>query len=146
MLLARRERTNPRKTAERVLQELKLPPTLIAKTEIAGPGFINFWLAEDQLANAHQQILKAGAKYGRATWGAGLKVNVEFVSANPTGPLHVGHGRGAALGDAIASLYEWTGHMVTREFYINDAGVQIDKLAWSLWARVQDALGRDGDI
>jgi arginyl-tRNA synthetase len=146
MLLARRERANPRKTAERVLQELKLPPTLIAKTEIAGPGFINFWLAEDQLAHAHQQILKAGAKYGRATWGAGLKVNVEFVSANPTGPLHVGHGRGAALGDAIASLLEWTGHAVTREFYVNDAGVQIDKAAQSLWARIRQEAGYEAVV
>ncbi len=146
MLLARRERANPRKTAERVLQELKLPPSLIAKTEIAGPGFINFWLAEDQLAQAHQQILKAGAKYGRATWGAGLKVNVEFVSANPTGPLHVGHGRGAALGDAIASLLEWTGHAVTREFYVNDAGVQIDKAAQSLWARVRQEAGYQAEV
>jgi arginyl-tRNA synthetase len=146
MLLARRERANPRKTAERVLQELKLPPTLIAKTEIAGPGFINFWLAEDQLADAHQQILKARTAYGRATWGAGLKVNVEFVSANPTGPLHVGHGRGAALGDAIASLLEWTGHAVTREFYVNDAGVQIDKAAQSLWARVRQEAGYQAEI
>ncbi|HVQ48223.1 MAG TPA: arginine--tRNA ligase [Gemmatimonadales bacterium] len=146
MLLARRERANPRKTAERVLQELKLPPSLIAKTEIAGPGFINFWLAEDQLAQAHQQILKAGAKYGRALWGAGLKVNVEFVSANPTGPLHVGHGRGAALGDAIASLLEWTGHTVTREFYVNDAGVQIDKAAQSLWARVRQEAGYQAEV
>ena len=145
MLLARRERANPRKTAERVLQELKLPPTLIAKTEIAGPGFINFWLAEDQLANAHQRILKAGAEYGRAARGAGLKVNVEFVSANPTGPLHVGHGRGAALGDAIASLLEWTGHAVTREFYVNDAGVQIDKAAQSLWARVRRRRAVEAD-
>ncbi|MFL5459525.1 MAG: arginine--tRNA ligase [Gemmatimonadales bacterium] len=146
MLLARRERANPRKTAERVLQELKLPPTLIAKTEIAGPGFINFWLAEDQLANAHQQILKAGANYGRTLWGAGLKVNVEFVSANPTGPLHVGHGRGAALGDAIASLLEWTGHAVTREFYVNDAGVQIDKAAQSLWARIRQEAGYQAEV
>ena len=146
MLLARRERANPRKTAERVLQELKLPPTLIAKTEIAGPGFINFWLAEDQLANAHQQILRAGAEYGRATWGAGVKVNVEFVSANPTGPLHVGHGRGAALGDAIASLLEWTGHAVTREFYVNDAGVQIDKAAQSLWARIRQEASYQAEI
>ena len=146
MLLARRERANPRKTAERVLQELKLPPTLIAKTEIAGPGFINFWLAEDQLADAHQQILEAGTKYGRATWGVGLKVNVEFVSANPTGPLHVGHGRGAALGDAIASLLEWTGHAVTREFYVNDAGVQIDKAAQSLWARVRQEAGYQAEV
>jgi arginyl-tRNA synthetase len=146
MLLARRERANPRKTAERILEELKLPPTLIAKTEIAGPGFINFWLAEDQLAGAHRHILEAGANYGRAAWGAGLKVNIEFVSANPTGPLHVGHGRGAALGDAIASLLEWTGHSVTREFYVNDAGVQIDKLAQSLWVRIRQEAGYSAEI
>jgi arginyl-tRNA synthetase len=146
MVLARREKANPRKTAERVLEELKLPSTLIAKTEIAGPGFINFWLASSQLATAHQVILEAGSNYGRSTWGAGLKVNVEFVSANPTGPLHVGHGRGAALGDAIASLLEWTGHTVTREFYVNDAGVQIDKLAQSLWARIRQEVGYEAEI
>jgi arginyl-tRNA synthetase len=146
MVLAKRERANPRKTAERVLQELKLPATLIAKTEIAGPGFINFWLAESELSAAHREILEAGGGYGRSTWGAGLKVNVEFVSANPTGPLHVGHGRGAALGDAIASLLEWTGHAVTREFYVNDAGVQIEKLAQSLWVRVRQLAGYQADI
>jgi arginyl-tRNA synthetase len=146
MLLARRERTNPRITAERVLQELRLPPNLIAKTEIAGPGFINFWLAGTQLATAHQEILQRGTTYGRATWGAGVRVNVEFVSANPTGPLHVGHGRGAALGDAIAALLEWSGHAVTREFYVNDAGVQIDKLAQSLWARVRQLVGHKASI
>jgi arginyl-tRNA synthetase len=146
MVLARRERTNPRKVAERVLEELHLPPQFISKTEIAGPGFINFWLATTELASAHQQILDEAAEYGRSTWGAGLKVNVEFVSANPTGPLHVGHGRGAALGDAIAELLQWTGHAVTREFYVNDAGVQIDKLAQSLWARIREAVGHSAEI
>jgi arginyl-tRNA synthetase len=143
MVLARRERANPRKTAERVIQELQLPGGLVAKTEIAGPGFINFWLADSQLSEAHQRILEEGERYGKGAWGAGIKVNVEFVSANPTGPLHVGHGRGAALGDAIASLLEWGGHSVTREFYVNDAGVQIDKLAQSLWARVRQLAGYD---
>jgi arginyl-tRNA synthetase len=146
LVLARRERTNPRKAAERVLQELQLSPDLVSKTEIAGPGFINFWLASNQLASAHREILQQGSRYGRSTSGAGLKVNVEFVSANPTGPLHVGHGRGAALGDAIASLLEWSGHAVTREFYVNDAGVQIEKLARSLWARVRQAAGYDAEI
>jgi arginyl-tRNA synthetase len=141
MVLARRERGNPRKIAERVLAELRLPANVVSKTEIAGPGFINFWLAESQLESAHRRILNEGSAYGRSTWGAGLKVNVEFVSANPTGPLHVGHGRGAALGDAIASLLEWTGHAVTREFYVNDAGVQIDRVAQSLWVRVRQAAG-----
>jgi arginyl-tRNA synthetase len=145
MLLARRERVNPRKMAEQVVAQLHLPPALVSRTEIAGPGFINFWLAENQLAAAVADILEQGPAYGRSA-GAGLKVNIEFVSANPTGPLHVGHGRGAALGDAIAALYEWTGHAVTREFYINDAGVQIDRLAESLWARIRQESGFSAEI
>ena len=146
MVLAKLERTNPRKMAERVIGMLALPASLVSKVEIAGPGFINFWLAEDQLALVVRQVLERGPAYGRSEFGVGLKVNVEFVSANPTGPLHVGHGRGAAYGDALASLLQWTGHSVAREFYINDAGVQIDKLALSLWARVQNALGREAAI
>jgi arginyl-tRNA synthetase len=146
MVLAKRERANPRKTAERVLEELELSSALVARTEIAGPGFINFWLAQDQLVSAHGAILEQAAAYGRSTADAVLDVNVEFVSANPTGPLHVGHGRGAALGDAIAALLEWTGHRVTREFYINDAGVQIDRLAQSLWARVRELAGHPAAI
>ncbi|MEO7984988.1 MAG: arginine--tRNA ligase [Gemmatimonadales bacterium] len=146
MVLAKQERANPRKTAERVLEELRLPPTLVARTEIAGPGFINFWLAQDQLTIAHGRILAEGSNYGRSVADAPLRVNIEFVSANPTGPLHVGHGRGAALGDGIAALHEWTGHAVTREFYINDAGLQIDRVAQSLWARVQEEVGRPGVI
>lgn len=146
MVLAKLEKAKPRQMAERVIAELALPASVVARTEIAGPGFINFWLAEDQLALVVRQILERGAAYGRSEFGVGLKVNVEFVSANPTGPLHVGHGRGAAYGDALASLLQWTGHSVTREFYINDAGTQIDKLALSLWARVQHALGREAEI
>jgi arginyl-tRNA synthetase len=146
MVLARRERANPRKTAERVLAELRLPPDIVQSTEIAGPGFINFWLSEDELAAAHRRILEEGPAYGRSSFGAGIKVNIEFVSANPTGPLHVGHGRGAALGDGISALLEWTGHAVAREFYINDAGVQIDRVAQSLWARVRELAGRESII
>jgi arginyl-tRNA synthetase len=146
MVLAKAQRTNPRAMAERVIAELRLPESAVARTEIAGPGFINFWLAEDELAGLVHTILEAGSAYGRNSFGAGRRINVEFVSANPTGPLHVGHGRGAALGDGIAALLEWTGHAVTREFYINDAGVQIDKLARSLWARVQQAAGRAAEI
>jgi arginyl-tRNA synthetase len=146
MVVARARRANPRQVAEQVIAELKLPPSVVSRTEIAGPGFINFWLARDQLARLLQTILSEGPAYGRADFGAGRRVNVEFVSANPTGPLHVGHGRGAAMGDGIAALLEWTGHVVTREFYINDAGVQIDRLAQSLWARVQQAVGREAEI
>ncbi len=146
MVLARLQKANPRKVAEQLLGVLDTPSGLVARTEIAGPGFINFWLAEDQLVAAHARMLAEGAAYGRSTAPEPLRINVEFVSANPTGPLHVGHGRGAALGDAIASLLEWAGHRVTREFYINDAGVQIERLAQSLWARVQQAAGRDAAI
>ncbi len=146
LTLAKRKRQNPRAVAEQVIRELKAPESLVARTEIAGPGFINFWLAGDTLAALHARILAEGDRYGRSTRGEGVKVNVEFVSANPTGPLHVGHGRGAALGDAVATLLQWTGHHVAREFYINDAGVQIDRLAESLWARVQQAVGREAAI
>ena len=146
MLLARRDRTNPREMAARVIGELRFSPTVVSRTEVAGPGFINIWLAESQLTGAIAEILERGKSYGRTAAAGSLKVNLEFVSANPTGPLHVGHGRGAALGDAIASLYEWTGHTVTREFYINDAGVQIDRLAASLWARIKQEAGLQADI
>ena len=136
----------PRDVAQQLLQALELPPGYVKRVEIAGPGFINFFLAEAQLAGVLDEIFAAGGRYGRSDAGRGLKVDVEFVSANPTGPLHVGHGRGAALGDALASLFEWTGHAVTREFYVNDAGVQIDKLARSLWARVQQQVGRPAEL
>ncbi|TFG53209.1 MAG: arginine--tRNA ligase, partial [Gemmatimonadales bacterium] len=143
MVLARRLRRRPRELAETVVERLHLPAELASKTEIAGPGFINFWLADTALTEQIQEIVSLGSRYGRNTLGSGRSVNVEFVSANPTGPLHVGHGRGAAVGDVLASLLEWSGYRVVREFYVNDAGTQIDKLAESLWARVQQAVGRD---
>jgi arginyl-tRNA synthetase len=146
MVLAKPLRQNPRQLAQRVIDDLALPADVVSKAEIAGPGFINFWLAVDQLDAQLQAILSAGPAYGRHEVGRGTRVNVEFVSANPTGPLHVGHGRGAALGDAISALLEWTGREVVREFYINDAGVQIDKLAQSLWARVQEAVERPAAV
>jgi arginyl-tRNA synthetase len=146
MRVARARKVNPRTVAEEILDMLRLPEGVVSRVEIAGPGFINFWLAQDTLAEALQRIVTAGERYGRSDGGRGLLVNVEFVSANPTGPLHVGHGRGAALGDGIAALLEWTGHEVTREFYINDAGAQIDRLVRSLWARVQQRRGRDEPI
>jgi arginyl-tRNA synthetase len=146
MVVARALKTNPRKLAEQVVAELRLPSEVVSRTEIAGPGFINFWLAGDELSALVRAILSAGREYGRSKAGAGVRVNVEFVSANPTGPLHVGHGRGAALGDGIAALLEWTGHAVAREFYVNDAGAQIEKLAESLWVRIQQLMGRPGEI
>ncbi|HEY6809148.1 MAG TPA: arginine--tRNA ligase, partial [Gemmatimonadales bacterium] len=144
--LAKRLNARPRDVAQRILDALDAPPGLVKKTDIAGPGFINFFLAETVIAGVLPAILIAGAEYGRSDGGRGTSVNVEFVSANPTGPLHVGHGRGAAIGDAIAALLEWTGHTVTREFYVNDAGAQVDKLAQSLWARVQQQVGREAAI
>ncbi len=146
LTLAKVLQQKPRAIAERLVQALDLPPGVVRKVEIAGPGFINFSLAEGQLADVLLAVIAAGSRYGRSERGRGMRVNVEFVSANPTGPLHVGHGRGAAHGDALATLYEWTGHEVTREFYVNDAGLQIDKLAQSLWARVQQQVGRKGEI
>jgi arginyl-tRNA synthetase len=146
LLLAKSRRANPRAVAQEIIDALALPADVVGRTEIAGPGFINFWLAEGALAGALARIIHEGERYGRSSDGSGQRVNVEFVSANPTGPLHVGHGRGAALGDGIAALLEWTGHEVTREFYINDAGVQIDRLAESLWARIQEAVGRVGSV
>jgi arginyl-tRNA synthetase len=137
MVIGRARKANPRAIATEILNTIALPEGVVSRTEIAGPGFINFWLAGDQLASALTTIVRAGERYGRDDFGRGIKVNVEFVSANPTGPLHVGHGRGAALGDGIAALLEWTGHAVTREFYVNDAGVQIDRLVESLWARIR---------
>ncbi len=141
MVLAKQLKTNPRALAARVVDLLRIPAEVVSRTEIAGPGFVNFWLAQDALASLLATIIEAGPAYGRQSFGGGQAVNVEFVSANPTGPLHVGHGRGAVMGDGIAALLEWTGHAVTREFYINDAGVQIDRVRQSLWERVREAAG-----
>ena len=146
LTLAKTLGQKPRAIAERLVANLELASTVIRKTEIAGPGFINFFLVEAQVVGVLPSILAAGGSYGKSDLGRRQNINVEFVSANPTGPLHVGHGRGAALGDGISALLEWTGWQVTREFYVNDAGGQIDKLARSLWARVQQAAGRDAAI
>ena len=146
LVLAKILKAKPRDVAAKLVAALELPPGLVRKVEIAGPGFINFFLAEEQVVAVLPAILAAGAGYGKSNVGRGAKVNVEFVSANPTGPLHVGHGRGAALGDGIAALLAWTGWSVTREFYVNDAGTQIDKLAQSLWARVQQLAGRSAEV
>ncbi len=136
MQLARPLKKNPRELAQMILDALPQSP-LIAKTEIAGAGFINFHLAPAAWHSLVPQIRTAGAQFGRGDAGAGHKVLVEFVSANPTGPLHVGHGRQAALGDAICNLYDAQGWAVYREFYYNDAGVQIQTLANSVQARAK---------
>lgn len=126
--------TNPRQWAEEIVNALPDSP-ILNKAEIAGPGFINFFVTEAASFAVVEDILKAGEKYGHNDSGKGQKVQVEFVSANPTGPLHVGHGRGAAVGDCISRLLEANGWDVTREFYYNDAGAQIDNLALSVQAR-----------
>jgi len=142
LTLAKSLKQKPRAVAERLVALVQLPQGLVRKIDIAGPGFINFFLAETQLASVLETVLAAGDRYGRSEVKQGTPVNVEFVSANPTGPLHVGHGRQAALGDAIASLLEWTGWRVTREFYYNDGGVQIMQLARSVQARIEELRGR----
>jgi arginyl-tRNA synthetase len=143
MVLARPLKRKPREIAEAIVAGIDHSRAGIASAEIAGPGFINLRMAADSFAAGLRSILAGGERYGRNDRGAGQPVNVEFVSANPTGPLHVGHGRQAALGDAIASLLEVTGWKVTREFYYNDAGAQIANLAISVQARARQHLGRD---
>ncbi|HEY8084587.1 MAG TPA: arginine--tRNA ligase, partial [Methylophilaceae bacterium] len=134
MLLAKPLRKNPRVIAEELIKALPASSE-VAKAEIAGVGFINFFLASGTKARIVPQILQAGEKFGLNDAGKGHKVMVEFVSANPTGPLHVGHGRGAAVGDCLSRLLAATGWDVTREFYYNDAGAQIDNLVLSVQCR-----------
>lgn len=141
MTLARPLRRPPRQIAEELVERLDLHGAGIRAAEVAGPGFINFRLAGDYLRDGLRALVKAGARYGRTDVGGGRPVMVEFVSANPTGPLHIGHGRQAALGDAISELLDWTGWKVYREFYYNDAGEQIARLTRSVWARYQQQLG-----
>ena len=113
---------------------------------VAGPGFLNFKLSSEQVASGLVEIIDADDQYGRCDEGGGESIVIEFVSANPTGPLHLGHGRQGAIGDAIAGLLDWTGWSVSREFYYNDAGAQIDRLAESVWARYQQRSGREVEI
>lgn len=142
MMLAKLARAKPRDLAQRLIDALPASP-LVARTEIAGPGFINFFLTEDAHRAVVSDILAAGHQYGRSTIGAGKRVQVEFVSANPTGPLHVGHGRGAAFGAAVADLLAAVGYTVHREYYVNDAGRQMDILATSVWLRYLELCGED---
>jgi len=135
MLLARAEKKPPRVIAETLVQRLEKRSELFARVEVAGPGFINFTLRDEAWRSILLDISAGGAEYGTSRVGAGKKAQVEFVSANPTGPLHVGHGRGAAIGDTISRLLAATGWDVTREFYYNDAGAQIGNLALSVQAR-----------
>jgi len=140
LALAKSARAKPREVAEKIVKALPRSP-LIAKVEIAGPGFINFFLTPDAYQQVVPRILEAGAAYGHSSVGAGRRVQVEFVSANPTGPLHVGHGRGAAYGACVADLLAAAGFTVHREYYINDAGRQMDILATSVWLRYLELAG-----
>jgi arginyl-tRNA synthetase len=141
MVLAKPLKQKPRDLAQRLIESIDYGAAGVSSAEIAGPGFINFRMDVGKVAQGIVAILRAGAEYGHSATGAGRPVVVEFVSANPTGPLHVGHGRQAALGDAISSLLEWTGWKVSREFYYNDAGVQIENLGLSTQARVREIAG-----
>jgi arginyl-tRNA synthetase len=146
LVLAKPLQSKPRDLAQSIVKALDFERAGIRSAEIAGPGFINFRLDANVVAKGITAIIQANESYGRSDAGGGCPVNVEFVSANPTGPLHVGHGRQAALGDAIASLLEWTGWRVAREFYYNDAGAQIENLARSVQARVRELSGEAGEI
>ena len=140
MQLAKALKKNPREIAQQLVRELP-PASLVQAAEIAGAGFINFRLATSAKTAAVQAILAAGTAYGRSAQGGGRKIQVEFVSANPTGPLHVGHGRGAAYGASLSALLAFAGWDVTREYYVNDAGRQMDILGLSTWLRYLDLLG-----
>jgi arginyl-tRNA synthetase len=142
MVLAKDARMKPRELAEAIAAELR-KDALVEKVEVAGPGFINLTLKPAAWIDELRAVIEAGADYGRSHIGKGEPINVEYVSANPTGPMHVGHGRGAVFGDALANLLAFAGFAVTREYYINDAGAQVDVLARSAYLRYREALGED---
>lgn len=137
MVNARAFRSAPRKIADTILEYMDNADTYFDKVEVAGPGFINFYLGDAYYADVLLDINECGNNYGRSDYGRGKKINVEFVSANPTGPMHMGNARGGALGDCLAAVLDYAGYEVAREFYVNDAGNQIDKFALSLDVRYQ---------
>ncbi|MDU2239466.1 MAG: arginine--tRNA ligase [Paenibacillus sp.] len=146
MQLSRIAKKNPRQIAEEILGQLDHGKAGIEKAEIAGPGFINFTLSKSYLYPILLQVYREGENYGRTALGNGKKVQVEFVSANPTGSLHLGHARGAAVGDALCNVLDFAGYDVTREYYINDAGNQIVNLIKSIEARYRQELGQDVEM
>ena len=135
MTLAAEQKNSPRKIAEIIIQHLMDHDHFILKAEIGGAGFINFFVAKEQWYSLLTQVAEFGDEYGRSSLGKGEKIMVEFVSANPTGPLHLGHGRGAALGDTLCRILSFCGYDARREFYINDAGLQIKLLGKSIYSR-----------
>ncbi|MER1989396.1 arginine--tRNA ligase [Solibacillus isronensis] len=146
MQLTKLAKKPPRAIAEAILEHLTTEGTDIEKIEIAGPGFMNITVRKDFLASVVTAAFEQGENYGRSTAGAGEKVQVEFVSANPTGDLHLGHARGASVGDSLCNVLDFAGFDVSREYYINDAGNQINNLAYSLEARYKQALGMDAEM
>lgn len=143
MLLAKRMGKNPRQFAKDIVSQLRVDTALVAKVEVAGPGFINFHFTDKFYLEQLREIVAKGSFYGKVDVGGGKKAQVEFVSANPTGPLTVGHGRNAVLGDTIANLLAWTNHDVQREYYFNNAGRQMRVLADSVRLRYLEALGQE---
>lgn len=137
MMSTKTFRMNPRKIGETILENINLEGTYLARCEIAGPGFLNFYLSPSYYSAILKDVRECGKDYGRSDYGKGKKVNVEFVSANPTGPMHMGNARGGALGDCLAAIMDYAGYDVSREFYINDAGNQIEKFGLSLDIRYQ---------
>ncbi len=145
MVLAKPAQMSPRAIAEALAERLRVDPR-ISEVTVAGPGFLNMRLHDQIWVSVLRAALQAGVDFGRSNMGQGLRVNVEFVSANPTGPMHVGHVRGAVFGDALARLLEFSGHDVTREYYINDGGAQVDVLARSAFERYREAHGLSPEI
>ncbi|MBI5585374.1 MAG: arginine--tRNA ligase, partial [Deltaproteobacteria bacterium] len=143
LVLASAAKTNPRQLAQQIIANLKVEEGLLDRAELAGPGFINFYLHKGWWYKTLDRIEAQQDRYGSLDLGRGQKVQVEFVSANPTGPLHIGHGRGAAVGDVLARILAKAGYEVQREYYINDAGLQISNLGRSTWARYQQLHGQD---
>ena len=142
MVLAKPAATNPRALAEKIVAHLAADPDII-EANIAGPGFINLRVDDTTWRREIAAIAALGSAYGRSALGDDKRVNIEYVSANPTGPMHMGHCRGAVVGDALAGLLEFAGYEVTREYYVNDAGSQVDTLARSAHLRYREALGED---
>ena len=145
MVLASKLRMNPRKIAELIRENFSLDE-VIEKIEIAGPGFINFYIRKSIWPSFLEAVDKGGSHYGKVDLGRGKKVHVEFVSANPTGPLHIGHARGAVVGDVLARLLNACGYAVSREYYINDAGNQMNNLGKSVYLRLRELSGETVDF
>ena len=146
MQLTKLAKKNPRQIADAIVENLDMAGTMMEKIDIAGPGFMNITVRKDYLQEVIKAVLTEQADYGRTKSGAGEKIQVEFVSANPTGDLHLGHARGASVGDSLCNVLDFAGYDVAREYYINDAGNQIHNLAVSIEVRYFEALGLEKEM